>query len=178
MSVENKAFPLTVRELVGLVVPMPTHALELITTTFEPPPTFEKRAMFEPIVPVPTLRIFEAKMFFVVRAFDAKMLPVTLMVEVAFERVRVFAKMLVVERAFDAKMFPDTPTVGPFAVTANPPAEKRVAKTLVVEIFPVTLRVATFAFEAKRVVRFDVPFRLVVPETIRLVRVPTDTIFP
>jgi len=30
------------------------------------------------------------------------MLPVTLMVEVAFERVMVFAKMLVVETAFDA----------------------------------------------------------------------------
>jgi hypothetical protein len=41
------------------------------------------------------------------------------------------AKMLVVEIAFDAKMLPVTPTVGPAAVTANPPAEKRVPKTFV-----------------------------------------------
>jgi hypothetical protein len=38
---------------------------------------FEKRAMFEPIVPVPTLRIFEAKILGVERAFDAKTLPIT-----------------------------------------------------------------------------------------------------
>ena len=34
VSVENAAFPLTVSELVGLVVPIPTQAFELITTAF------------------------------------------------------------------------------------------------------------------------------------------------
>ena len=48
VSVVNEALPLTVRELVGLVVPIPTQAFELITTTLEPPPTFEKMATFEP----------------------------------------------------------------------------------------------------------------------------------
>jgi hypothetical protein len=38
---------------------------------------FEKRAMFEPIVPVPTLRIFEAKILGVERAFEANTLPIT-----------------------------------------------------------------------------------------------------
>jgi hypothetical protein len=38
---------------------------------------FEKRAMFEPIVPVPTLRIFEAKILGVERAFEANTFPVT-----------------------------------------------------------------------------------------------------
>jgi hypothetical protein len=37
VSVAKEAFPLTCRELVGLVVPIPTHAFELITTTFAPP---------------------------------------------------------------------------------------------------------------------------------------------
>jgi len=97
---------------------------------------FEKRAMFEPIVPVPTLRIFEAKMFFVVRAFDAKMLPVTPTVGPAAVSANPPAekrvpKTLVVDRAFDAKMFPVTPTVGPPATIVNPPADKKLALTFV-----------------------------------------------
>jgi hypothetical protein len=42
-------------------------------------------------------------------------------------------KILVVVTALEIKALPVTPTVGPPAVIANPPAEKRVAKTFVVE---------------------------------------------
>jgi hypothetical protein len=38
---------------------------------------FEKRAMFEPIVPVPTLRIFEAKILGVEILLDANTFPIT-----------------------------------------------------------------------------------------------------
>ena len=42
------------RDACGFAVPIPTHAFELMTTKFEPPPMLEKRATFEPIVPEPT----------------------------------------------------------------------------------------------------------------------------
>ena len=61
VSVANDAFPVTVNGLVGFVVPIPTHAFELMTTIFEPPDTLEKRAMFEPrVVEVGPTRIPEA----------------------------------------------------------------------------------------------------------------------
>ena len=77
VSVENKAFPLTCREVVGLVVPIPTQAFELITTIFCPPAMFENTATFEPIVPGPTLRVLVATTFVVLRELLAYTLPTT-----------------------------------------------------------------------------------------------------
>ena len=62
--------PTTWRVDVGFVVPIPTHAFELMTTTFEPPPMLENKAMFDPMVPVPTWRMFDAKMFAAVMEFE------------------------------------------------------------------------------------------------------------
>jgi hypothetical protein len=44
-------------DVVGFPVPIPTHAFELITTTFEPPLMLEKRATFDPMVPELTCRV-------------------------------------------------------------------------------------------------------------------------
>jgi hypothetical protein len=61
VSVANKAFPLTCRELVGFVVPIPTQAFELMTDIFVP---LEKMAMFEPTFPyVPTDKELEMYTF-------------------------------------------------------------------------------------------------------------------
>jgi hypothetical protein len=70
VSFRNVAFPLTVRGAEGLVVPIPTQAFELITTTLEPPPMFENMATFEPIVPAPTTRVLDANMLGVVIEFE------------------------------------------------------------------------------------------------------------
>jgi hypothetical protein len=70
VSAANDAFPVTVSGLVGFVVPIPTHAFELMTTTFEPPEMLEKRATFVPMVPGPTCRVFDAKTFVVVTVFE------------------------------------------------------------------------------------------------------------
>jgi hypothetical protein len=85
--------------------------LELITTTLEPPDTFENIAMFEPKVAVPTVSVLDAIKLVVEMAFDAYMLPVTVIRDVVFESVSVFAKILTVEMAFDANTLPTTCSV-------------------------------------------------------------------
>jgi len=70
VSVANDAFPLTVNELVGFAVPIPTHAFELITTTFDP---FENTATFVPTLPYgPTERFDFASTELDVIVFETK----------------------------------------------------------------------------------------------------------
>ena len=70
--------------------------------------------------------------------------------------------------------FPDPTNEAAFIV---PETFALPAKRLVTFSIDRTFRVPTLALWANRVVRFDVPVRFALPETVRPLRVPTDVMF-